>query len=122
MQAIKGKDTKPELTVRRLIYGFGYRYRVHAVDLPGKPDLVFRRLKKVIFVHGCFWHQHHNCRFAHLPKSRPDYWLPKLERNEARDEETVRLLHAAGWDVLVVWECQITDPASLMRTIREFLG
>ena len=106
MRRITKTDTKPEFAVRRAAHRLGYRFRLHRRDLPGTPDLVFPRLRKVILVHGCFWHQHVGCRLARQPKSRPDYWLPKLERNWKRDAETQATLRELGWDVLVVWECQ----------------
>ena len=108
MQAIRGKDTGPELAVRRIVHRLGYRYRLHKKGLPGKPDLVFARRKKVIFVHGCFWHAH-DCRFGRAPESRPDYWLPKLKRNKERDIENRAELESLGWQVLAVWECQIKE-------------
>ena len=123
MRRIRKTDTRPELAVRRAAHRLGYRFRLHRPDLPGTPDLVFPRLRKVILVHGCFWHQHPGCRFARQPKSRLDYWLPKLERNRTRDAEAQAALRKLGWDVLVVWECQVgadADAASLI--IAPFLG
>ena len=117
MRRITKTDTKPEFAVRRAAHRLGYRFRLHRRDLPGTPDLVFPRLRKVILVHGCFWHQHVGCRLARQPKSRPDYWLPKLERNRKRDAETQAALRELGWDVLVVWECQVRadeDAAALI--------
>src|SRR5258708_4764953 len=111
MRRIRKKDTKPELVVRRLSYGLGYHYRLHRRDLPGTPDLVFPRLRKVIFVNGCFWHQH-SCRLgAKQPSANPEYWGPKLARNVERDAAAKRQLAAMGWEVLTVWECQTTDTA-----------
>ncbi|TVZ41176.1 T/G mismatch-specific endonuclease [Alteromonadaceae bacterium 2753L.S.0a.02] len=123
MGRIKHKDTKPEMKVRKLVHGMGYRYRLHKVNLPGKPDLVFSSRKKIIFVHGCFWHRHPDpcCKLARLPKSKIDFWLPKLEGNRKRDEENLRRLNASGWDVLVVWECEIKDKERLKAHIKEFL-
>lgn len=100
----------------------GYRYRLHAKELPGKPDVVFRRLKRAIFVHGCFWHQHVECREGRLPGTRPEYWIPKLGRNVQRDHEHVESLNAAGWRVLTIWECQTDDMAALEELIRTFLS
>lgn len=122
MQAIKSKDTGPEMLVRRLVHGLGYRYRLHKKGLPGRPDLVFAGRKKIIFVHGCFWHAH-DCRFGRAPKSRQDYWIPKLRRNKERDEENRTQLEALGWEVLTIWECQLKskDRAELVRTVTEFL-
>ena len=120
MQAIRRKDTGPELFVRRCLHGLGYRYRLHRKDLPGKPDLVFPSRRKVIFVHGCFWHAH-DCRDGRPPNSRLDYWLPKLERNSQRDTEVRIQLKALGWQVLTVWECALKDIDSLIAKFRSFL-
>lgn len=122
MAAIKGKDTKPELALRRLLHGAGYRYRLHRRDLPGTPDIVFPSRRKVIEVRGCFWHQHHGCRRASLPATREGYWLPKLARNVGRDRENEARLAAQGWQQLVVWECEMADPAAVLRTCAAFLG
>lgn len=124
MSRVRGRDTKPEMLVRRLAHGMGYRYRVHCRDLPGAPDLVFRSRRKVIFVHGCFWHRHPDpvCRLARLPKSKLDFWGPKLETNRERDERNLALLAELGWDVLVVWECQTKIRVELQARIRVFLG
>ena len=123
MRRIRAKDTRPEIAVRRLVYGLGYRYRLHRGDLPGKPDLVFSGRKKAIFVNGCFWHQHPepDCKLARLPKSRLDFWRPKLEGNAIRDKKNLAALSGLGWSVLVVWECQLRDTASLKHTLRDFL-
>jgi DNA mismatch endonuclease (patch repair protein) len=99
----------------------GYRYRLHGKGLPGRPDLVFRSRGKLIFVHGCFWHLHKGCALARLPKSRTDFWLPKLEANRLRDAKTQRALRRAGWKVLVVWECQLKSEARTRDTLRRFL-
>jgi DNA mismatch endonuclease (patch repair protein) len=120
MRAIKSKDTAPELAVRRLIHGMGYRYRLHGRGLPGKPDLVFSSRKKVIFMHGCFWHQH-GCSRSTTPKSNTDYWQPKLERNKNRDELTLQALKDLNWKTMVIWECEITKKGSLKKRIRNFL-
>ena len=123
MGRIRGKDTKPEMAVRRLLHGLGYRYRLHRKDLPGKPDLVFGKRRKIIFVHGCFWHQHPDpqCRGGRIPKSRLDYWGPKLARNVERDAVNEGLLKADGWDVLTVWECEIKHLETLAPRLVEFL-
>ena len=122
MQAVKSKDTGPELAVRRIMHKLGYRYRLHKKGLPGRPDLVFARRKKVIFVHGCFWHGH-DCRYGRPPESRRKYWLPKLERNRERDRENKAELESLGWKVLTVWECQIKrkDTADLVDLLIRFL-
>lgn len=122
MAGIKGKNTKPELVVRKLVHGMGFRYRLHRKDLPGSPDLVFPRLKKVIFVHGCFWHRHPSCRFAYTPKSNSQFWLNKLEGNTRRDELALVALNAMGWEVLIVWECEVWDLPALCPRLSEFLG
>lgn len=121
MAGIKGKNTKPELIVRKLVHGMGFRYRLHRKDLPGSPDLVFPRLKKVIFVHGCFWHRHTGCRFAYTPKSNAQFWLDKLEGNIRRDGQAVTALETLGWQVLIVWECEVSDLPALTRKVSSFL-
>lgn len=122
MALVKSKDTTPELRVRRLVHGLGYRYRLHATELPGKPDLVLPRLRKVILVHGCFWHQH-ACPRCRVPSTSRGYWLAKMERNAARDQRNRRALRRLGWDVLVVWECQTTSRRAdrLRERLRRFL-
>lgn len=124
MSRVKGKDTGPELKVRRLVHGMGYRYRLHGSKLPGKPDLVFRSRRAVIFVHGCFWHGHPDptCKLARQPKSRLDFWAPKLAANRTRDARNRDALLSAGWRVLELWECQLMKPEKLAEVIREFLG
>jgi DNA mismatch endonuclease (patch repair protein) len=124
MALIRSKHTKPELVVRKLIHSMGYRYRLHGGKLPGRPDLVFPSRRAVIFVHGCFFHRHLDpkCRLARLPKSRLDFWLPKLEGNRVRDERNVRALIELGWRPLIVWECELTDRLHLQARIRDFLG
>lgn len=121
MRRIRNKDTKPELSVRRLVHGLGFRYRLHG-KLPGRPDMVFPGRNKVIFVHGCFWHQHSGtCKISRVPKSRLDYWIPKLERTKQRDIENEAKLRESGWQVLAVWECQIKDSGQLAKCIQDFL-
>lgn len=121
MALVHAKDTKPELLVRRLVHAMGYRYRLHLRDLPGTPDMVFPGRSKVIFIHGCFWHRHARCVLARLPKSRGDFWLPKLTANAERDARNVRALRRLGWSVLTIWECQLGDTAKLAKRIRRFL-
>ena len=123
MSNIRAKGMKPEMAVRRITHAMGYRYRLHRKDLPGKPDLVFPSRRKVIFIHGCFWHQHADpaCKIAHRPKSNLAYWLPKLERNVVRDNEHQANLAASGWDVLVIWECDVKASNGIANRIREFL-
>jgi DNA mismatch endonuclease (patch repair protein) len=123
MARIRGKDSKPEMLVRRLVHAAGYRFRLHRRDLPGRPDLVFPGRRKIIFVHGCFWHQHPDptCRLARRPKSRHEFWSPKFEANIARDERVLARLADLGWNVLIVWECELRDKGSLERALRGFL-
>ncbi len=123
MRAIRSKGTKPELIVRQTVYGLGYRYRIHKNSLPGKPDLVFSKRRKVIFVNGCFWHQHSisKCLDGRLPKSNQIYWQPKLLRNVARDAENIAELKADNWKVLVVWECETKNIIKLKTRIIRFL-
>lgn len=121
MSCIRKYDTKPELTVRRVVHGLGYRFRLYRTDLPGCPDIVLPRHRKVIFVHGCWWHRH-NCRLGRrIPKSRCDYWLPKLARNKERHKANVRTLRNDGWHVLTIWECQTKDEERLTERILRFL-
>jgi DNA mismatch endonuclease (patch repair protein) len=124
MSRVGQKDTKPEMIVRRLVHRMGYRYRLHRRDLPGSPDLVFSQRKKVIFVHGCFWHAHADdtCNLSRPPKTRLDYWGPKLARNSARDKDNEGKLRSAGWEVMVIWECQLRTIDKLSIDIVEFLG
>jgi DNA mismatch endonuclease (patch repair protein) len=121
MGRVRAKDTKPEMIVRRMLHATGYRYRLHARDLPGKPDLVFPARRKVVFINGCFWHRHRDCALSRLPKSRTEYWTEKLERNRERDERNVAALRKLGWEVLTVWECEVRDPATLMPRVVAFL-
>ena len=123
MSRVRGKDTGPEMAVRRMVHAMGYRYRLHRKDLPGKPDLVFPARRKVVFVHGCFWHRHPDpaCKLARLPKSRLDFWPPKLEGNRARDEANRARLRELGWEVFVAWECRLKDKACLSKEIQAFL-
>jgi DNA mismatch endonuclease (patch repair protein) len=122
MSRVRGKDTKPELSVRHLVYSLGYRYRLHSPKLPGKPDLVFASRGKVIFVHGCFWHRHDKgCSLTRLPKSKLDFWKPKLEGNKERDRKNQMKLKQLGWDYLIVWECELTRMEKLSKKIKKFL-
>lgn len=121
MRAIRSKGMRPELAVRSLVHRLGYRFRLHKKDLPGKPDLVFASRRKVIFVHGCFWHSH-GCKLSHTPTTNVGYWRPKLQRNQARDVKNIDALRKSNWKTLVVWECQTGDEAGLAARIRKFLG
>lgn len=122
MGRIRGKDTKPEMTVRRLAHGLGYRYRLHRADLPGSPDLVFPGRRKVVFVHGCYWHRHQNCRFAYVPKSNEAFWSRKFAANVARDRQAVIDLEAQGWGTLVIWECEVKDSNLVASRLSAHLG
>jgi|TARA_B100001971_G_C17878675_1_gene376939 DNA mismatch endonuclease (patch repair protein) len=119
MSAIRSKNTKPEAVVRSLLFALGYRYRLHRKDLPGKPDIVLKKHNTIIFVHGCFWHHHKNCRRANWPKSNQEYWLPKIQRNIERDKIHIRKLKKEGWEVLVIWECQIKNMDKLSLKIQK---
>ncbi len=107
MSNIRGKNTKPELIVRRYLHSQGFRYRLHVKKLPGKPDIVLPKYKAVVFVHGCFWHQHHGCKYAYMPKTNTKMWRTKFESNVARDRLAIESLHNLGWRSIIIWECQI---------------
>jgi DNA mismatch endonuclease, patch repair protein len=117
MSGIRGKHTKPELKVRSFLHREGMRFRLHARNMPGRPDIVLPRYRTVIFVHGCFWHQHDGCRYAATPSSNVEFWSRKLARNVERDQAHSRALASSGWKVLVVWECEVDDKARLARLI-----
>lgn len=122
MRRIRSRDTKPEMIVRRLIHGMGFRFRLHVAALPGKPDVVLPRLKRIVEVRGCFWHQHPGCIDSHVPKTRIKYWVPKLENNQRRDKKNKNKLRLLGWRTLVVWECEVRDTKKLSRRLALFLG
>ena len=124
MRQIRSKDTKPEIAIRSLIHEMGYRFRLHAPTLPGKPDLVFRGRKKIVEVRGCFWHRHFGCVDSHVPKSRTEYWGPKLRGNVRRDVQNLKSLKGLGWKVLVIWECEVTqsNATKLQSKLKRFLG
>ncbi|WP_272910951.1 very short patch repair endonuclease [Falsiroseomonas oryziterrae] len=124
MAAVRAKNTRPEMAVRSLVHRMGYRFRLHRKGLPGRPDLVFPGRRAVIFVHGCFWHRHPDptCPLARMPKSRLDFWRPKLEANKERDSANVSRLTEQGWRTLVVWECELRDMAAVAENVRRFLG
>lgn len=122
MRAIRSHDSVAEITVRKTVHALGYRYRLHDASLPGKPDLVMRKRRKVIFVHGCFWHQHSGCREGRKPRSRLEYWEPKLRRNVERDESSRKNLEDMGWQVLTVWECEVGNREKLNNILRSFLN
>ncbi len=122
MRAVRNRNTKPELCVRQITHALGYRYRLHSSRLPGKPDLVFAGRRKVIFVHGCFWHRHEGCKRATMPQTHADFWRQKLERNAARDALNLARLHDQGWSVLTIWECETRDVDALRAKLSAFLG
>jgi len=122
MSKIKGKNTKPEMIVRSVCHELGLRYRLHKKDLPGKPDLVFPKHRLCIFVHGCFWHRHPGCKYAYSPKSRLDFWLPKLAKNVERDADALQALHTRGWRVAIIWECHTKNREFLRTEIRKIFG
>ena len=121
MRAVKYRNTGPELTVRRLLHRMGYRYRLHRKDLPGKPDIVFGPRRKVIFVHGCFWHGHSCKRGSRMPKTNAEYWETKISRNVERYSRQIKELAAAGWTSLALWECELADRETAARRLRTFL-
>jgi len=122
MARIRSKNTQPEILIRHTLHSMGYRFRLHYRRLPGRPDLVFTLRRKVIFVHGCFWHAHDGCSIAHLPKTRVAYWQEKFKGNRARDERNLANLCAAGWDATVIWECELHDVGDLAGRLVRFLG
>lgn len=121
MQAVRSQDTEPELNVRRLVCQLGYRYRLHRKDLPGKPDLAFIGRRKVVFVHGCFWHAHNCPRGARTPKENRDYWIEKIARNKARDRTHLAMLATKGWQSLVIWECELKQSDDVRNRLATFL-
>ncbi len=122
MSRVRGKDTKPEIKVRRLLHRLGYRFRLHRKDLPGSPDIVLPRLRTVVFVHGCFWHRHPGCKMASTPKTRTDFWQAKFARNVERDALYEARLREMSWTVIVVWECQTRKETDLALRLTELLG
>ena len=122
MRRVRSKDTKPELVVRRMAHSMGYRYRLHVRALPGHPDMVFSKRRKVIFIHGCMWHSHEGCPNNRRPHTRQDYWVPKLDGNKRRDVANIATLKEKGWDVLVIWECEVKKFTELAERLTNFLG
>jgi DNA mismatch endonuclease (patch repair protein) len=122
MAAVHSEDTGPEMAVRRIVHGLGYRYRLHVRSLPGCPDLVFAGRRKIIFVHGCFWHRHKNCRYATSPKTSSEFWEAKFAANVARDRRVWRDLKRLGWGVLTIWQCELKELENLTRRLDEFLS
>lgn len=122
MSRIKSRDTIPELAVRKVLYRMGFRYRLHSAAVPGRPDIVLKRLRAAIFVHGCFWHRHPGCKFAYAPKSRVEFWTKKFEANVRRDETVKRQLSDLGWKSLTIWECETKSSEAIEHLLRGFLG
>lgn len=122
MSRIRGRDTKPEIAVRKLLHKMGYRFRLHLKSLPGKPDIVLPKHKKIVFVHGCFWHGHRGCRRASRPVSNADFWNVKIEKNIKRDAENLKKLKALGWKTTTVWQCQIRKTQLLQKRLESFLN
>jgi DNA mismatch endonuclease, patch repair protein len=121
MSRIRSKNTKPELLVRRMLHAQGFRYKLHDKKLPGKPDIVLPKYKTIIFIHGCFWHGHANCKYFKVPKTRTEWWLNKINSNKANDEKAIKLLKKEGWKIITVWECAL-KPAKLEKTITKLLS
>ncbi|MEX2149660.1 MAG: DNA mismatch endonuclease Vsr [Steroidobacteraceae bacterium] len=117
MSRISGSDTAPERAVRSLLHKLGYRFRLHSRSLPGRPDIVLPKYRTIVFVHGCYWHRHQRCPFAYVPKTRTQFWLKKFSANVARDRRVVRTLRSVGWQVVVVWECELRNPMYLSRRL-----
>ena len=122
MRKIRSKDTSPELLVRKKLHGLGFRYRLHNANLPGKPDLTLKKYRTAVFVNGCFWHQHSKCRYASIPKSNKEYWVPKLKKNKSRDQRNTALLKKEKWNVEVVWECQTKKSDLFEAAISKIVG
>src|SRR5262245_37583491 len=122
MSRIRGRDTQPEVAVRSMLHGLGFRFRLHRKDLPGRPDIVLARHRAVMFVHGCFWHRHAQCRFAYSPKSNIAFWSHKFRTNVVRDRRNRRRLRKLGWRVLVIWECEVVDRPALTKRLRRALS
>ena len=122
MSRIRGKDTKPEISVRSILHRMGYRFRLHRKDLPGRPDIVLPRYRCVVFVHGCFWHRHSGCTQAYKPKTRPDFWNAKFNENIKRDADVRKKLESMGWNVVVVWTCEVNTPRFKCRLVEEIEG
>jgi len=121
MSQIKGKNTKPEMLVRKFLHANGFRYRLHVKNLPGKPDIVLSKYKTVIFVHGCFWHGHKHCKYFVVPKTKTEWWLNKINGNIANDEKAIKALKKEGWEIITLWECDL-KPAALENSLNNLLG
>ena len=121
MSRIKGRDTVPEVVVRRVAHRLGFRFRLYRKDLPGRPDLVFPRYRAVVFVHGCFWHRHEGCRYAYTPRTRVRFWMGKFSENMARDRRTAQALLTLGWRILIIWECETRDEVVVGERLQDYL-
>ncbi len=121
MSRVRSRNTKPEMAVRRLVHGMGFRYRLHSRELPGIPDMIFQSKGKVVFIHGCFWHLHKNCGRYRLPKTNKNFWTPKLNENKKRDVRNQRKLRKSGWDYFIVWECELKDEKKLSNRLKNYL-
>jgi DNA mismatch endonuclease, patch repair protein len=121
MSSIRGKNTKPEISVRKLLHAMGYRFRLHRKDLPGKPDIVLPKYKKVVFVNGCFWHGHRGCKRAMTPKTRTEFWREKIQGNISRDRRNLRELEKVGYEAMTIWECEIKDSETVSKKLDRFL-
>ena len=122
MSAIKSKNTKPEIKVRKILHSMGYRFRLHSKDLPGSPDIVLPKYKTVIFVHGCFWHRHENCKYASTPKTRKEFWENKFNANKIRDQKKLKEIKNLGWKFIIIWECEARNIQSIEEKIKRFLN
>jgi DNA mismatch endonuclease (patch repair protein) len=122
MSKIRSANTKPEIIVRSLLHRMGYRFRLHRKDLPGKPDIVLPKFKAIIFVHGCFWHRHTNCRYAYMPKSKQEFWETKFKSNVERDNKVRKQLEEKGWKNLIIWECELLDIESVKNKLKDYLS
>jgi len=121
MSRVSSKNTKAEITVRKILWNMGFRYRLHVAKLSGRPDIVFLGRKKVIFVHGCFWHRHEHCKHSTIPQSNTEYWSAKITRNMERDKNNIASLESEGWAVLVIWECELKDRELLEKRLTNFM-
>ncbi len=122
MSAIKSKNTKPEIKVRKILHSMGYRFRLHSKGLPGSPDIVLPKYKTVIFVHGCFWHRHENCKYASTPKTRQEFWENKFNANKIRDQKILKEIKSLGWKFIIIWECEARNIQSIEEKIKRFLN
>jgi len=122
MQAVRGTNTAPEMVVRSLLHQMGYRFRLHRKDLPGSPDIVLPKHRKIVLVHGCFWHGHEECKRAKLPVNNANTWRMKIEKNQARDQRNITELRHHGWDVLIVWECELKEITQVAERLRDFIS